>query len=616
MKHRTIVSCVIGLLCLALPGAIAAQAPYTPQEYYNTADAYYVSEDYLEALRFAWLARDAFEEADDQAGVQTADSLIDAIESQYSPLRLADAYYAIAGDHYLTGQYVDCMDRAQRALAIYQELERTSDAYKAQDLIDSANDAINKLRGDLKEQADLAYRMAKDYYLNEDYFLAREYAKNASALYAKVPYQTGRDNADELIASAQARIVELRNNAGVLYDNANDLFVAGDLERAKVPAAKSLEIYKRLRDAQGIDKAERLMRRIALEEGQTINERLQKADLFRQDAEDYFIRGDCQNATYWVVEARDIYMDLYRDASLVSDKRERERLHEFYQGFITACNQLLNQIQEECGREVIKAQADDAYLEAQKQLLLTKYRLATTYAQKARSMCSQIDDFVCVAKVEDLITEINRRVEEKQRADALFEDARGFYERAEFQNALLKAEESKAIYEEIWHKNLSSEVDAFKEEVYAGMAVREDADAIYDQAQQAYEAGDYQRTVELAARARERYQEINMSIGIQGATTLIEESRAVLDARERERRNQQLLIGGIVVVGFVVIGFIYKKRKDIEEEAFEREQEERRVKMQEEDEWEIKKQEETEQRVKEELEAILRRERSELEKEQ
>ncbi|MFH1721805.1 MAG: hypothetical protein ABH950_04280 [Candidatus Altiarchaeota archaeon] len=616
---------VVLLALLTLSSMVGAQTVsdgcfltegYSGEDYYHTANEYYISDYYPLALCYTLEARDVFEEDGNQEGLAKTLALESAIAGHLTENRLAGMFYSIAGDYYLDERYTASISRALKALEIYEKLNQTADIYKTNDLITAAKKEIEKNKGDIMERANLAFLLAKKYFRDEDYYLARDLGKNASNLYSQVPYQPGKDNADTLMDSSEKKLQEMKQNADVLFDTANDYYVAKDLDKAEIPASKALEFYKKLRDEGGIQKCENLIRRILIERGQKVNDKLVKADLFFQDAENFFIKRDCQNATYWVLEARDLYAGLYNDASSLTDKREQKQLHDFYQSLINKCNKLLGQIQEECGREIIKQQAENAYLESQKNLLQNNYRLSVTYAQKARGLCSQIEDFVCVAKVENLITEINSRVEEKQKADALLEEAEGFYDSAEFQNALLKSEEALVVYKAIWHKELQEKVESFKEEIYVGLEKRDEAEKFHDKAQQYFETQNFEKTVEYATKAREIYLDINMTLGIAGTDALISNSQEVLDERARQRRNQMLIIGGLIIAGGAIIIFVWKKKKDLEEDAELRYEEDRRIKIREEEEWEIEKQEETEKRVKEELEAILKRERSELEKEE
>ncbi|MFC2154843.1 hypothetical protein ACFLRC_05125 [Candidatus Altiarchaeota archaeon] len=605
------------LILLLVSQFIAAQETSLALDYYRTAEAHYASQEYQDAILYALEAKELYEDENDAEGVARCEALLSGISAQLTRNREAGMYYDIAVDpYYLGGDYVKAISRAELALDIYRELNNSGGEEKALDLIDGANNELSKIQGALKDKADIALRMAKDFYLKENWVNARAYAENASLWFSQAPYQPGKDMADELLASIDANILEIKQNADVLYDRANDLFVAEDLDGAEPLAAKSMEYYTKINYVPGMEKAERLQRRIITERGHTVDEKLKKADLFFQDAENYFIKGDCQNATYWVVEAREIYLGLYRDASALVNQKQREALHEKYQELINNCNRLLGQIQAECGREIILEQAEIAYQEAQKNYLLHDYRMATTYAQKARGLCSQIEDYVCISKVETLLNQINERVQKKQEADSLFEEAQVLNNQADYQTAMLKAEEALVIYKEIWHSNLTGEVEAFKEEIYKGMEKLEEAERLYDQAQNYYETQDFENSVKYGIQARDIYVEINLSMGIAASNNLVSESQSILDERARQQRNQMLFIGGIILVGGVVIFFIWYKRREIEEEAEIRREEDRRVKIREEEEWEITKQEETEKRVKDELESILKREREELSKEE
>ena len=617
MRYQLYLLFVLALACLAdgVPSA------YEADSFFRSAELYYESGDYENALRSVYLANQIYEELESDWGMERTSLLQSQIENTLSKQQLAGIYYDLAGDYYLEGSYENmqlCVALAERARAVYQQIEGpqgVNGVIKAEDLITRARSQMDVLRNDCIKGGNEYYYSAQNAFFNEEYNSARSLAVNASQIYLSCPYQKGVEDAASLLTSITNKIKDISINAMAAYDTAVDYHTQGNTQMCLDFAREAQRLYRQIDETQGYASATSLISNCEKEINVEKEKKLREASNYLDQAKALSIIPDCENATLYADKALDIYTPYYEEArSRELDLPENLRVDtKLYQAYIWEVNSLKKVIQDTCGRERILEIADDYYRRSQLLYLENRLTDSKAYAEKASSMCTQYQDYVCVEKVNTLLEEIELRQRQRDQADEFLKNAMGFYRAANFEEALLEATKSKNIYSSIKDdRNLEKAENTI-------LIIRESLDKLsqannhYQNGVEYMQLGNYNGALEQMQKANILYRELNYTLGSIESNTRIGEIQEQIGIQNKNLMNTVIVVGAVLILGgFLLIQFM-RKKQSIEKKYEEKLEKEDRNKKIREQEWNLRMEEETKSKVEDELRKLVKEERGNIE---
>ncbi|MFH1403530.1 MAG: hypothetical protein ABIH11_04595 [Candidatus Altiarchaeota archaeon] len=620
-KWRIMIVAFITVLFLSL--TVSAAFTYEADAMFRAAQTYLESNDIKNSLRSLHIARGIYDKNRNEKAVMRCDEMLSEIDKTVSKSQLAEYYYEIAGDYFIAAGSSKCdvdslqmtIDMAKRGKEAYRVLGGIASSQgilKSEDLINSATVELNKCEADKYREAENMFNMAKSQFFLEEYLLAREFALNASDIYSKIPDAQGMSKTATLLGKIDENINQIKINAAASYDKALRLYAAKNLDESMEYAAASQRLYNRIRDEDGYMQASNLISKINDAIGADADRKFREAKKYISDAETYYTIGDYVNATESAKNAKEIYEYFEtkageREAHLQPSQRVETRL---WGNRVKEVNTLLADIQSSWGEVRIRETADLYYKTAQEQMLKNRLNEALAYANNARSLYSDLTDYVGISKTDTLVEQIKTKMQLITQADIFFRSGRSFYNVAEFENAYAETSKAKAIYDDVLDANKSAEAQILLDKIRDGDDKKEEATTHYRKAQAHYEVLDYENALEWAKKANVLYKEINYSIGIVESQTIITESEEYIHEEWVKTRNLMIGAGIVVIIAVVLILKFTTKEKTLEEEAKARRDVEEERSRRREDESALEVEKETKERVEDELRRLIEQERS------
>ncbi|MFH0860419.1 MAG: VCBS repeat-containing protein [Candidatus Altiarchaeota archaeon] len=181
----------------------------------------------------------------------------------------ADEYLQKAKDDLAAGRYEKGLDNAINAKGLYSRLGLMNDVSTAIELIDSLNRSASMLRSE-SEQADKSFKIAKESFDAGDFWNASNYAMIARSKYS-APEIMNRTLIGECEGIINRSNEALYENATFYYNKALADFQEGRLDSALQQAGVSAEIFKHLRDDEGVKGSEFLISQIQAKAKSKIN---------------------------------------------------------------------------------------------------------------------------------------------------------------------------------------------------------------------------------------------------------------------------------------------------------------------------------------------------------
>ncbi|MFH1403529.1 MAG: VCBS repeat-containing protein [Candidatus Altiarchaeota archaeon] len=109
----------------------------------------------------------------------------------------------------------------------------------------------------LKRRADMYYKLGRENYISSNWDSAEEYMLKAKALYSELEYVRGIEDSQEILSMiGDRRIDRRRAEANIYYEKAQESFISGDYEQAKIFVQRSKEMYTEFGDTENILKCE------------------------------------------------------------------------------------------------------------------------------------------------------------------------------------------------------------------------------------------------------------------------------------------------------------------------------------------------------------------------
>lgn len=502
-------------------------------------------------------------------------------------------------------------DFAEYAKQYYLLAEDSNGVLRAEDLINRVNQEIQSIRNSRILEANDYYLKAQSAFFDDDYIMAREYAQNASTIYSSIPYPDGISKTSILLASIESKIDSTRQNAQASYNKALDYYVENNFDYALQYAQKAKGFYSMIQDSAGLSKTMTLITKINSEVQQTTEGRKREAEDCKRKAEEYLIAQNYANASEYAKKARDIYSELYavayaNESLLPEGERYNTKL---YSSLLEEVNTLIERIHGEWGVDNMNEQAELYYRRAQEYLIKNQYTEALSYSRKSKELFESLNNIVGLSKADSLVKEVESKISQRQNADSLYTQSLEEYSEANFEDARLHAAQAKNIYDNLWLTNQSSDCTTLLEDIAVGAQKRSDANNYHASAVNYYSTGDYGKAKENAEKAYKLYVEINYKLGIDESGKILADASERVDAEYRQFRNMVIVVAVVLLIGgFLIFTQMRKKKEEVQElEQARIDEEERRRRDREA--WEIEKESETKERVEDELRALIEKER-------
>lgn len=609
-KRIAIIIPALTLILLLSINYAAGVTTYEANTLLHSAEVYFDVGDFKNALKNVHHAKDKYDSLGNSTGVMACDNLIIKISNQITDTQKAGYYYSIAADYFTNlpssiDNYNEAIRFAQLAKEVYERTNDFDGITRTRDLIDRANVEIGRMRNTRRESAEIAYRTAQDLFIEGRYYDARFYIYNSTTLFKDIKDDQGIAKSEFLLRSIDEKIDGTKQNAKASFDRATDLYVGKDLINALILANQSRSLYASIHDEAGLKATSDLMTAIDKEVEMTEADKVRRAEIYYQQAESYLITMDCWNASDAAGDAKNIFIELMSKAKAEKNQDKAK----MYEERISETDKLLSRVYGICGEERRKLQAENFYTRAQEFFVMNQNRDALNYAQKAKDIYVELNNYVGMSKADSLISKINDRLKQSSLAKSYLDKAYAYYGVAEYENAQLYAEKAKDIYDTIWDNNKTGECNILLENTKTGAQKKYDADGYFSQAQGYFKSNDFDNSRLYAVKAHEIYKQINFQLGISEATALVRESEKEREKQYIEFRNNVILgVFALIVLAFMLNRWL--KNKKLREQTEQKKEDDDAFKLaKDEEELRLRMEEETKTRVEEELKTMISKER-------
>lgn len=599
---------------------------FEAESFYKAADVNFKSGLYQNALTSAYLAREDYVALGSQWGVQRCDNLILQIEGVLSQPQLAGIYLQIAGDYYLqTETDIRILNRAvemaERAKRIYQQIggvEGSTGLLKCEDIIQVAKKKIGDAMSVCVRAGDDFYDKAQSSLFSGFYLTAKNFASNASIKYANCPYQRGVDDTASLLTTINNKIEDIRVNSKAAYDKALEYFAANNMDACKQYAAESQSLYTKIGDIEGYAAATLLASRCAGEIDRWEDDMKKQAAQYLEEGKRFSVIpnvNNCVNATDRIDKARAIYEQLYKKAQ---DEEENNPVNqrptmEYYTSLISETNRLMSKVQDTCGQERMRVIAEEYYRKSQEFYLDLSLNDALSYANNARSIFSNLRDYVGISKTDTLIEQIRMVMSQRQEAEAYMRNAQTSYSVAIFDDASINANKAKVLYTNIHDKNGITAASDLLANNTAGINKLNDANVKFSKAQGQFELAQYDAALQQATLANRIYTEINYAIGIAESERIMALSNEQIEAASAAQRSTMIFIGVLAVISAILIYQYLVRKRTLEMESKTRNRQQDETFRRKDEEFQLRSEEDTKSRVDDELRKLIESERNKIE---
>ncbi|MBU0762513.1 MAG: hypothetical protein KKD39_05755 [Candidatus Altiarchaeota archaeon] len=586
----------------------------------KTADVYFRSGDYQNALKSCHLALMSYNRTKDDWGVKRAEGVIFNMESILSSNQLAEIYYNIAGSYYLLDSgNIDGMYKAiyfaEKAKKLYQSIGGTvgsSGLLKSEDILNGARKNIESGLNVCIRDAEEQYQNAQTQFFNGNFLKAQIFVTNASAKFISCPYQPGIDKSSELLTSVNSKINTLRAEAKAAYDQAIKAFTQEDYERCVLISSDAKRLYDSIADKEGsisstsistqcqerIDNKKDFMRR--------------QADQYKKEAEFFSVIPDCVNATDRAQKAKGI-LDSMRNEAYEKEKElpVNQRLEtRFYESLLMELDAVFKRITTVCTELNNEQTAEEYYRKAQDHYLNNELSDAKSYAENARRIFASLNKFVGLSKTETLLNQINLKSSQMTDADEAMKNAYLHYSVANFNEAIFEVNKANAIYTNIKKGDKAAEAQALIENIKLGMGKLEQANNLFGKSREYMGYDSFDNALAAATNSYTLYKEINYSLGVNESSKLIQIANERIEEKNHEFMMMILFIAAIVVIPGLALYQVMRRRKNIEFDLERRKADQEDMLRRERDMMDLQSKQETKERVDDELKKLIEQERA------
>jgi hypothetical protein len=571
----------LNILCILLMLASCAQAAVSADDeanaFYAEAQQYYTSQLYQNAVKDAFLARDAYAKTNNTWGLQRCDKLVDDVEAAVTKDQLVSLYYQIASDYYSPDSTdIRNLDRSVEMAGRCKTVcaGDTTCSLKCSDMADQAQARIDALTNSCIRTGDDLLEKANGKVYRSELLEARTIALNASAKYESCGYAKGIRDAAELIEAIDAKMEDVRQQAKASYDNAWDSYAAEKSAECLKYANISLALYERIGDAEGVSQSRALIGECHNVIGKIEAQLRKEADDDMKEAKRLYLVlavPDCANATKLGERARDLYRQLYQLAVDVEGKKPPEEQHKMrlYKGKERDANTLLADKERVCGNiEGLRA-AEAQYASALEAYTAFNYIDALAYANKAKEIFESKDDYVDARKCDSLIAKIKADKARKDEGDGYMRNAQAKYDEAGFQEAANEAAKARAVYAQMRHNDGVTRADELGRKILEAGTKLQEADTLYGNGRSLYDSGEYDKALESLQKADKLYKEVKFKAN----TDKIAEMSADCTKQLEAKRWKNTILAAFFIVLILLSAFLlvqYRRQKSEMDERIRR----------------------------------------------
>jgi len=537
--------------------------------YYQQALDEYGNTKCKNASPLAELALNYYDRAHYTEGKDNAAALI--IEVNTCLRNQAYNYYYQAFEYYNQGKYTDATDFVSRSRELYSLIPYQQGIDNCDDLIVKINEKVETSK---KVYADSLYYQAEDFFISENYIIAREYTENASKVYAEIGDTAGVEKCTNFLTTVNERITEIEEMANINYGRAQEYYGKGgysNYNTALEYVGEAKRLYLRIDNEVGAAKAQELVDVIYNEMSIYETEQNKKAEEYYREGKTCYLTGDYECANSSAAKAHDIYLTFFELAKSTDDRTKMKA----YSEKIDVVDELWDRIKADWGKMSVKDDAEYHYDKAYVLFGSGCFENASERVEKAYELFDSISYSAGMSKCMVLREKIEEGLGNMDDVNLRYISAEGYYRSAEYELATadmkngsdtLKEmecdEEGMCCYGE--YKRLQELNSSIQE----GIAKGEEADNYYAEAERYFELNNYEVSKDYSIRANGLYKEINHSSGISKSEDLISSNKSMLG--ETERLSDIFSVGIAVVVITMIIFVIMrwrseKERKEIEE---------------------------------------------------
>jgi hypothetical protein len=541
------------------------------------------------------------------------------------PRQLADYYYAIAGDYFIQSRDdVETLERvidmANRAKNIYITMGGTDGSHgklRSEDLINRALNRKSEIENACIRQGNELVKKSNDAYLMNYFTDAKIFALNASEVYSSCPYNPGVISTASLLVQIDARIEDIRVQAIASYDRAIQSYATSTpdgVRKCIELASISQKLYDSIGEEDGYASATALISKCSSGDSEYEQIRRKEADALLEEAKGFFIAQDCMNSTHRAGNSKGIYIQLYNEArhaerDLSPTRKVKTKL---YDSLVKEVNALISKITDFCTRENMLKTAEEFYSRSQEFYLKNNMNEALAYANNAKTIYTQYQQFVGQSKADTLIRRINLRIAQRNEAKSHLAVARSHKMIAAFERAHAEANKALLIYKSILDRDNVEKVEDFIADIETGKKNLEKAQKHFSIAQERYELEDYEAALPEAKAAKGLFVVVNFTRGIVESESIIKESERIIEEERIKFRNTAIAVGAIALLVIILfVQFTGRKRQIESEYKRKLARDEEKVRRHEE-EWSIRAEEETKSKVENELRKMVAEERGKI----
>jgi|GEM_PF-1284260 len=265
---------------------------------YEIAYQYYIQGIYDNARRYAEIAKKFFSEIGNEDGIKRCEFIISSsttVTTIANREDIADSYLEKAKEYFSNDNYKDAEFYANMALDIYVEVgsEKAIECHKF--LIK----VREKIREENRKVANQYYEMAVEFLNANEFENATIYVKRAKDIYSNINDTFGIQECNSLMSEIIRK--SSLSQADEFYSMAEEYYDLGMYENASTYAEIAREIYDKVNYSSAVKKCEFII--------DMSNKHISAAQYLRI-ANEFFERGEYENATEYAKKAKDIYSEL------------------------------------------------------------------------------------------------------------------------------------------------------------------------------------------------------------------------------------------------------------------------------------------------------------------
>lgn len=570
---------------------------------YESALAAYQRGDCKNASIHVKIAFDRYTSAGNTVGISQCNQLILRINDCLK--MLGDSYYIQALDYYAKAEdslrardYINARKNLDQALIQLNLANSTYnyllpvDVERVAKVNNKYSDTRSKIReSELMKAYDL-YDKAVYYIEKRDYVTALSFVDNASGLCSLYSDQDCVQRCATLRAGLLDEVSKISERARYLYEKGVEAYTTANCSNeGYFVALRNFEEAKKtfilIKDYKSAEDSDYILKQVNTSLYNCAQQMLLDIDKSIQEVRTDLVlaRDDCSK--YAEIEKK-----INAIKAKAGDLYNRFHMYSFADRSGT-CKRLLNELSDKKAKCSEIETAEKKYSEAYSFFKQAEYEKALVSAKEAHNIFIKGGDYGGVTKSEKLIDDTLIMLTKLNESNAYYNKALEYYNRADFNSALIYAKIARQAYLNISRMREVELCDKTISDITQGNATKNRADEYYDDARRYLEYREYGTALEKAELALDLYKKIKYGEGIKKSQDLIKSIPP--------QQSSPPILAILVVVSVVAITLLWmrsnvvreKKEKEMEEEKLRLMEEKRRA----EEEAERRKKEEERQKI-------------------